>query len=377
MTSQVPPFPACVPELTDGRVQLRAHRDDDIPAIVEQCVDPESVRWTTVPRPYGADDARQFLDLVRQGWDDPKGQRYWAIEWTDDDVRARFGGTIDLRPRGSGGAEIGFGLHPDARGQHVMSTAVRLACRWWFANEGRRVTWWANVGNTASWRVAWACGFTWHGTVPEYLPLPDGTLADGWVASVGSDDDLTRPVEPWTHDPGTPVVADAEDTRDDGPMTGGERETLLHWLDLYRETVLLKIGGLDAEQLCRRSVPPSTMSLLGMVRHLTEVEAYWLREVLHGEDLPDYYCTRESPDGDFDDIDPARAAEDVAAYRDEVTRCREAIDAWPDLDVPGRGRRHGKEVALTWILTHLVEEYARHLGHMDLLRETIDGRTGY
>jgi len=88
----------------------------------------------------------------------------------------------------------------------------------------------------------------------------------------------------------TPVVAQREDTRTDGPMTGGERAVLDHWLDLYRDTALRKIAGLDAEQLTRRAVPPSSMSLIGVVRHLTEVEAYWLRVVLLDEqDVPDYY----------------------------------------------------------------------------------------
>ena len=174
------------------------------------------------------------------------------------------------------------------------------------------------------------------------------------------------------------IVADREDTRSDGPMTGGERAVLEHWLDLYRETVLLKIAGLDAEQLVRRAVPPSLMSLIGIVRHLTEVEAYWLRVVLLDEqDVPDYYCTPTSPDGGFDDVTAATAASDVAAYESELVTTRANAAAWTDLDVPVRGLRRHKQVNLRWILTHLVEEYARHLGHMDLLREAIDGRTGY
>jgi uncharacterized damage-inducible protein DinB len=173
------------------------------------------------------------------------------------------------------------------------------------------------------------------------------------------------------------VVAEREDTRDSGPMTGGEREVLDHWLDTYRETVLLKIAGLDAEQLAARPVPPSTLSLLGVVRHLTEVEGYWLGEVLLGDDVPDRYCTSESPDGDFDDATAAAAAADVAAYETEVALRRGRAAAWTDLDVPVRGLRHGRPVNLRWILTHLVEEYARHLGHVDLLREAVDGRTGY
>lgn len=178
-------------------------------------------------------------------------------------------------------------------------------------------------------------------------------------------------------DPSAVVVAEHEDTRTDGPMLGEERAVLTHWLDLYRDTVLLKIAGLDAEQLNRRPTS-SSMSLIGVVRHLTEVEAYWLRVVLLDEqDVPDYYCTPASPDGDFDDVDPATAVADVAAFRSELVTTRANAAAWFDLGVPVRGLRRGKEVDVRWILTHLIEEYARHLGHMDLLREAVDGRTGY
>ena len=189
--------------------------------------------------------------------------------------------------------------------------------------------------------------------------------------------------DPSSPDPGSPhhrgaaVVPGHEDTRSDGPMTGDERAVLDHWLDLYRDSVLLKIAGLDAHQLARRAVPPSSLSLIGVVRHLTEVEAYWLRAVLHDEQgVADRYCTPTSPDGDFDDAAPTTAAADVAAYRAELRTTRERT-AGVDLDTLARGLRSGNPVNLRWIVTHLVEEYARHLGHMDLLREAVDGRTGY
>jgi len=186
---------------------------------------------------------------------------------------------------------------------------------------------------------------------------------------------VTPPSSPG---PGETVVEDHEDTRSDGPTTGAERAVLDHWLDLYRDTLLLKVAGLDAEQLARRSVPPSPLSLLGVVRHLTEVEAYWLREVLLDErDVPDMYCTADSPDGDFEDAMAATAVADLAAYRAEVARTRAAATSWTDLDGPVAGLRRGRPVNLRWILVHLVEEYARHLGHVDLLREAVDGRTGY
>ncbi|MFT4081084.1 MAG: DinB family protein [Nocardioides sp.] len=174
------------------------------------------------------------------------------------------------------------------------------------------------------------------------------------------------------------TLPEREDTRDHGPMTGTVREVLDHWIDTYRETVLLKVAGLDAEQLCERAVPPSTMSLIGLVRHLTEVEAYWVRVVVEGdEDVPDYYCSEGSRDGDFDDVSPATALADVATYEREIADTREILSDWDDLDALARGKRRGASVNLAWILTHLVEEYARHLGHMDLLRERVDGRTGY
>ena len=173
-------------------------------------------------------------------------------------------------------------------------------------------------------------------------------------------------------------VPERADTRDDGPMTGAPREVLAHWLELYRETTLLKVGGVTPEELCRRSVPPSAMSLIGVVRHLTEVEAYWLRVVLEGQDaVPDYYCVPESPDGDFDDVAPATVFADLAVYEQELARSRTILATWSDLDALARGKRRDRDVNLGWILVHLVEEYARHLGHMDLLRESIDGRTGY
>lgn len=170
---------------------------------------------------------------------------------------------------------------------------------------------------------------------------------------------------------------EAEDTRTDLPMTAGERETLESWVEMYRATVPLKVAGLTGEELCRRSVPPSTLSLLGVVRHLTEVERYWYTDVVRGQDSPDVYSHRGSPEGDFDDGTPESAPDDLATYAREVEQARRHAAAVSDLDAPVAGLRHGRPVTLRWIHVHLVEEYARHLGHMDLLREAVDGRTGY
>lgn len=185
--------------------------------------------------------------------------------------------------------------------------------------------------------------------------------------------------DPASSDPSlsAPVLTGIADTRDGGPKLGGERELLDSWLEEYRLTALLKIQDLTPAQLAERSCPPSTLSLLGILRHLTEVEVYWLRAVLHDLDVPDRYSTPEQRDGDLEGASAATAAADVAAYREEVALARESAAAWTDLDAPVRALRKGEQLNLRWILTHLIEEYARHLGHMDLLRERVDGATGY
>ncbi len=192
-------FPDDVPVLTDGTVTLRAHRRADLPRILEMGTDPQMQRWTTVPRDYGPDDARGLLEHVRTQWEDPAGERVWAVEVLGADGRGRFAGNVDLRPRGDGRAGLGYGLHPGERGRGVMSSAVRLACRHAFdvGFEGtrvQRVHWDAIVGNFASRRVAWSTGFTHHGTLPDGVDHPDRGLLPVWLASLGPED----PMEPRT-----------------------------------------------------------------------------------------------------------------------------------------------------------------------------------
>lgn len=176
-----------VPELTDSVVTLRAHLDRDVPRIVEQCQDEQMVAWTSVPQPYRRETARAFLRAVRADWAAEGRDRSWAITDAGDD----YLGTIDLRPASDGRASIGFGLHPAARGRGLMVAAVRLVCGWAFEHGVEVVRWEALVGNWASRRVAWACGFTMAGTVPGLLGAGGRGRHDGWVGTLRAGDPMT------------------------------------------------------------------------------------------------------------------------------------------------------------------------------------------
>jgi uncharacterized damage-inducible protein DinB len=162
-------------------------------------------------------------------------------------------------------------------------------------------------------------------------------------------------------------------------LQSGERDMLNGWLEHHRAILLWKCEGLTDEQLRRRSVPPSSMSLLGLIRHMTDVERGWFRAVFLGEDAPDLYETPDDPDGAFNDVDEADTAAAFSAFEAECEASRQAAAAAADLDVLSKYRleQTGEQFSLRWILTHMIEEYARHNGHADLLRETVDGTTGY
>ena len=139
----------------------------------------------------------------------------------------------------------------------------------------------------------------------------------------------------------------------------------------------MKCADLDAADLARRSVPPSSLSLLGLVRHMADVERSWFRRVLGGEDAPPLFYSDASPDGEFDGAapDPALVEEAWAAWRAEVANTDRFITEAPNLDITGEEKWRGA-MSLRWVLVHMVKEYARHNGHADLLRERIDGAVG-
>ena len=157
----------------------------------------------------------------------------------------------------------------------------------------------------------------------------------------------------------------------------GERATLLDYLRAQRLTLEMKCADLDAAQLARRSVPPSTMSLLGLVRHMADVEREWFRRVMAQSDAPPVYWSEDVPDADWLGAvaDPAVVDDAWRAWREEVAFAEKFVADAPDLGIKGV-MEDGTSIALREVLVHMIEEYARHCGHADLLRERIDGRVG-
>jgi RimJ/RimL family protein N-acetyltransferase len=182
-------WPLNVPVLTDGVVTLRAHTPDHVDAMLEMAQDPEMVRWTSVPPEQTRAMTEEYaFAVIPKGWDEGTN-RCWAIE-----ADGGFVGNIDVR--GMPIADIGFALHPSARGRGLMVRAVRLATDWAFTHGGIEIVHWrAHVGNTASLRVAHATGFTLHGTTPGVLH-ERGQVLDAWTASLRFGDAPLPPV-PW------------------------------------------------------------------------------------------------------------------------------------------------------------------------------------
>ncbi|MDT7539945.1 MAG: hypothetical protein QOI82_3530 [Actinomycetota bacterium] len=171
-------------------------------------------------------------------------------------------------------------------------------------------------------------------------------------------------------------LPEEQDPRANGTSLGDERATYVEYLRYQRLTLELKCGGLDAEQLARRAVEPSTLSLLGLLRHMAEVERAWFRRTLSGLDAPRRYSPEGEFDHDFDGAvaDPAIVEEAWAAWREEVAFAERYLDEQADMGaVVFRG---DEQLSVREVLVHMVEEYARHNGHADLLRERIDGRVG-
>lgn len=164
--------------------------------------------------------------------------------------------------------------------------------------------------------------------------------------------------------------------RTDPPQSGPERESLETWLQYHRDTLAHKCEGLNDQQLCERSVPPSSLTLIGLVRHMAEVERNWFRRVLNGESkdsAPPIYYSDTNRDGDFDDVSPDTTSEAFGTWKAE---CARADEIFADLDLDHTVHKEDRTISVRWVMTHMIEEYARHNGHADLLREAIDGTVG-
>ena len=152
----------------------------------------------------------------------------------------------------------------------------------------------------------------------------------------------------------------------------GERQALEAWLDFHRDTLLRKCIGLTADQLKERPVPPSRLSMLGLVRHMTEVERWWFRVHAANTDMS-FPCDPDETGQDFEGLDDADAAANIEAFKQEIGHARAAVaDKQLDDVVPSHGNHPERTRDIRWIYLHMIEEYARHNGHADLLRERID-----
>ncbi|GAB3591764.1 DinB family protein [Angustibacter peucedani] len=167
----------------------------------------------------------------------------------------------------------------------------------------------------------------------------------------------------------------ADDDRPRIPRVAAEREALAAYLDNYRATVEMKCRGISAEQARSRPLPPSTLSLHGLVRHLAGVERWWFQQNFERRDVPFLFFTTDDPDLDFDPPDDADFQSDLATWREECAVSRDIVAAH-DLDDTARPLDWHEDVDLRWLVLRMIGEYAQHCGHVDLLREAIDGRTG-
>lgn len=186
----------------------------------------------------------------------------------------------------------------------------------------------------------------------EHAARPESGLADDGFSPMWADDDRPRI-----------------------PRVAAEREALAAYLDYYRTTVELKCRGLTAEQARAQSVPPSTLSLHGLVRHLAGVERWWFQQNFERRDVPFLFFTADDPDLDFALPPDADFAADLTAWRAECETSRQIMAAH-DLDDTARPLDWDEDVDLRWLVLRMITEYAQHCGHADLLRERIDGRTG-
>ena len=196
----MPPTFSTIPTLTDGVVTLRPPVEGDIEGVLEQCQDPITQTWASIPSPYTLDDAYiHVAHTMPRGWETGKE---WAfvVEAPDGTGTPRFCGTISLRNLGEKRARLVFGAHPWARGRGVMERALRVLVEWGFGEQNlNTVEWLALRGNWPSWRTVWKLGFTYGGALPDWLTR-QGRPADAWVATLRRGEEMS-PRVPWLETP--------------------------------------------------------------------------------------------------------------------------------------------------------------------------------
>ncbi|MGL5856848.1 MAG: GNAT family N-acetyltransferase, partial [Angustibacter sp.] len=307
------------PTLTDGSgpdlLVLRPHVTGDVTALVTMCTDPQVQQWTTVPVPYKRRHAEQFVASRPQGWEQDTSWSF-AIEAQHSAEGRRFAGNLDLRPSGSGAADVGFALSGWARGRGVMSRALRAALRWGFEEADLTVVHWsAHVDNWASRRVAWACGFTTDGTV-RGLCQQRGLRHDGWIGSVVRAEPL-RPRGRWL----------------EAPPLRGDRVLLRPWVATDAPRVV---------EACRD--PLTQFWLTQLPTPYTPADAQWYvrsREDQHAAGAGVYWCVADPDDDD--------CLASVAVMHLDGPEPEPEIGYWAHPDARGRG-----------VMTDAVRLAARH-----------------
>lgn len=287
------------PTLTDGGVVLRAHREEDVPGVFEQCQDPLSREWTTVPVPYSLADATAFvIEQTPRGWADGSSWGF-AVE-----VDGRFAGTVALRDEGAGRLEVAYGSHPWVRGTGSMEKAVRLLVDWGFADrKAAVVVWRANKGNWASRKLAWRLGFTFEGTVRAALPQR-GRLRDAWVGTLLAGEDRTPkgrwldvPVlegaglrlRPWRESDVPRIVEACSDRRTQawlGQMPAPYDESDARaWLEHQRENRACGTSVAWAVVDARDDVALASVSYFGLVPEVEAEIGFWAHPDARGRGL--------------------------------------------------------------------------------------------
>jgi len=352
-------FPQDVPTLRDGDVSLRPHRPEDASAALEQCLDPLSREWTTVPLDYTRADADRFVrQAMPGGWAD-ETEFGFAVEAPDDDGGLRYAGTMSLRDQGEGRAEIAYGSHPWVRGRGVMERALRLMIAWGFEERGlETVIWWANRGNWASRKLAWRLGFSFEGAPRHWLPQR-GVLLDAWVGTLLAAD-RREPTAPWLVPPyvrGERVVLRRLVHEDAGRVVEGclDPETK-RWLGHIPQPYTLDLahefiegreeGHASGRALTWTMADPSTGVLVGLV-NLFDLEGggvdaevgYWVHPQARGRGVATEATRLALRHAFVPDDDGGLGLERVRAVAAEDNHASRRVLERAGLRIQGRERR--------------------------------------